>query len=92
MADFPAEQFVADDFGHQFATDEEILAQQLIPSGAVVVVTYFEMRGLDSGASTTTWIVTGAPDPNGALATPANTTPTLVGSIVSGSGIVLISW
>lgn len=57
------------------------------------VTTYYRMRGVDNGTSAyTTWTVTVAPDPNGAQATGANTTPPLVGTIVAGSGIVISSW
>lgn len=50
------------------------------------------MRGIDNGTGTyTTWQTT-TPDPNGAQATAANTTPALVGSIVAGSGIIEARW
>lgn len=61
--------------------------------GGAGVTQYFLMRGVDDGTSTfTTWIVTDTPDPNGSQATGANTTPTLVGSIVAGSGVVVVAW
>lgn len=64
----------------------------LTAGGSPAVFIYYEMRGLDSGAGAVTWVVTGSPDPNGALATPANTTPTLIGTVVAGSGKVLSVW
>ena len=63
------------------------------PGGGVGIITYFQMRGVDNGTSAfTTWTVLEDPDPNGAQANGGNTTPTLVGSIVAGSGIVISSW
>lgn len=61
--------------------------------GGPGVTEFFLMRGIDDGTSDyTTWVVTGAPDPNGGFANAGNTTPTLVGNIVAGSGIVLVAW
>lgn len=81
--------------GPSQSTPGEIPGQHLLAvgGGGAGIITYFRMRGVDNGTSAyTTWPVTGAPDPNGAQATAGNTTPTLVGSIVAGSGIVLTSW
>ena len=73
--------------------DQENAGDPLPPGGGTGITEYFLMRGVDNGTSAyTTWVVTGAPDPNGAQATAGNTTPTLVGSIVAGSGIVLTTW
>lgn len=92
MADFPAEQFIPDDFGYILATPADIPVEQLIPDDGGGIIAYFEMRGIDSGTSTyTTWVAT-SPDPNGLQATPLNTTPALVGAIVAGSGFVLVNW
>lgn len=55
--------------------------------------TYFLMRGIDSGTGTyVTWVVSIEPDKDGTQATSLNTNPPLVGSIQTGSGIVLYSW
>lgn len=67
--------------------------QAVAPGGGGGVTTYFQMRGIDNGTSAfTTWTVLDDPDPNGAQANAGNTTPTLVGTIVAGSGIVISSW
>jgi hypothetical protein len=104
MADFPAQQLVAADWGYQAASAADVPAQQLLPAdwgrssgtaggiGGGAALAYFLMRGEDSGAADTTWVATVNPDPNGAQATPGNTTPPLVGSIVAGSGAVLVTW
>lgn len=63
------------------------------PGGGVIITNYFRMRGVDDGTSTyTTWTAQDNPDPDGLQATVGNTTPTLVGSIVAGSGVTLHSW
>lgn len=63
-----------------------------LPPG-VQITKYFRMRGVDNGTSNyTTWTATGTPDPSGVQATMGNTTPTLVGAIVAGSGIILSAW
>ena len=60
------------------------------PSGAV---THYLMRGVDSGTSNyTVWPAVSVPDPNGSQATVFNTTPVLVGSIVAGSGVIMVTW
>ena len=54
---------------------------------------YFKMRGIDSGTSTyTTWTVDRVPDFTGTLATAANTTPALQGSITANSTIISAQW
>lgn len=53
---------------------------------------HFKMRGVDSSGSYTTWVVLGTPDPDGLQATRFNTIPTMTGTIVAGSGVVLAKW
>jgi len=54
---------------------------------------YFKMRGVDSGTSTyTSWTVDRVPDFTGALATVANTSPALSGSITANSTIISAQW
>lgn len=84
----PAELIVGD-VSPIRGTAADIGAQQLF--GADGPTTYFKMRGRILGAYVT-WVVTGAPDPDGNLATVGNTTPPLSGSIVVGSGIVVSKW
>ena len=67
--------------------------QGIPPGGGTTITNYFRMRGVDNGTSNyTTWTAQGNPDPDGTQATPSNTTPTLVGSVVAGSGVTLHSW
>jgi hypothetical protein len=93
-ASSPAGQLAPDDLGYLQAAAVSIPAEELFtPSTGAAAARHFEMRGIDSGTLLyTTWVVTGAPDPNGAQATAANTTPALVGAIVASSGLVISSW
>ena len=96
MADFAAENLVpASIVAPVSALAVSIPAEQIatLGAGAAVVVSFYEMRGIDSGtAAFTTWVATGAPDPSGTQATALNTTPPKVGAIVAGSGFVLGIW
>ena len=94
MADFPAEELVTPALLAPIeATADAIPAEELAPLGGSTpaAVAYFLMRGRDSLAAYTTWVAPLA-DPNGAFATPINTTPPLVGAIVPGSGVILDTW
>jgi len=85
LSSLPATQGTPDAHGAQ--------GTQIFAGEGGLVTKYFRMRGVDNGTSTyTTWTATGSPDPNGAQATAGNTTPTLVGTIVAASGIVLSAW
>jgi hypothetical protein len=65
----------------------------LPPDPGSTITHYFRMRGVDDGTGAyTTWTALDAPDPDGSQATAGNTTPTLVGSIVAGSGVTLHDW
>jgi len=77
-----------------YLTEDQLTAPIVPPGGGGVTVThYYRMRGVDDGTGTyTTWTAQDDPDPNGTQANAGNTTPTLVGSIVAGSGVTLHTW
>lgn len=76
----------ADDIGAAF-TDT---SNTIVVGGSTVRL---KMRGIDNANSNyVTWNVISTPDPNGAQANASNTTPTLVGSIVAGTGVIVSIW
>lgn len=93
MADFSAQQLVLDDLGIYSATQDASPCTIPILAYNDTININIKMRGIDSGTSTyTCWNVNGIPDPNGLQATALNTSPTLVGAIVVGSGVVVGQW